>query len=228
MDNVTIPSSDALFGAMTDTAHLADLVRKTHEQAARAAPEDETAAAACEESAWISRTLEAGMDNMARALGRDPRKEQQDTRIYTGERQRDGTTRVTAAEDAVRSPARELDPRLDIRNHSPTGLEWGYQGSGPAQLALAILADLTGDDAYANCEHQRFKADVTSRIRGDRWTIMGEDAMGWVRDHPADPDRLEWIKAELETDSERGARLRSGPGQEGQAGTAGGKRGREE
>ena len=36
---------------------------------------------------------------------------------------------------------RPLNPRLDLWNHSPTGFEWGYGGSGPAQLALAILAD---------------------------------------------------------------------------------------
>ena len=42
-----------------------------------------------------------------------------------------------------------LNPRLDLRNHSPTGLEWGYCGSGPAQLALAILADHTGDPQRA-------------------------------------------------------------------------------
>lgn len=34
-----------------------------------------------------------------------------------------------------------LDARLDLVNHSPTGFAWGYGGSGPAQLALAILAD---------------------------------------------------------------------------------------
>jgi hypothetical protein len=28
---------------------------------------------------------------------------------------------------------------LDEVNHSPTGFEWGYRGSGPAQLAYAIL-----------------------------------------------------------------------------------------
>ena len=32
-----------------------------------------------------------------------------------------------------------LDPRYDLRNHSPTGFAWGYGGSGPSQLALAIL-----------------------------------------------------------------------------------------
>jgi len=26
-------------------------------------------------------------------------------------------------------------------NHSPDGFEWGYGGSGPAQLALAIYQD---------------------------------------------------------------------------------------
>ena len=36
---------------------------------------------------------------------------------------------------------RPLDPRFDLWNHSPTGFEWGYGGSGPAQLALALLAD---------------------------------------------------------------------------------------
>ncbi len=33
-----------------------------------------------------------------------------------------------------------LPLRLDLYNHSPTGFEWAYNGSGPAQLALAILA----------------------------------------------------------------------------------------
>lgn len=38
-----------------------------------------------------------------------------------------------------------LPMRNDLRNHSPTGAEWGYGGSGPAQLALAILSDALGD-----------------------------------------------------------------------------------
>ena len=34
-----------------------------------------------------------------------------------------------------------LDPKPSQRayNHSPDGFNWGYAGSGPAQLALAIL-----------------------------------------------------------------------------------------
>lgn len=45
-----------------------------------------------------------------------------------------------------------------IRNHSPSGFEWGYGGSGPAQLALAILADYLGPAKQPNacpfCEVQ--------------------------------------------------------------------------
>lgn len=33
-----------------------------------------------------------------------------------------------------------LDPRFDLMRHSPDGFEYGYGGSGPAQLALALLA----------------------------------------------------------------------------------------
>lgn len=39
-----------------------------------------------------------------------------------------------------------LDPRISqrVRNHSPEGFEFGYGGSGPAQLALGILIDYFG------------------------------------------------------------------------------------
>ena len=51
---------------------------------------------------------------------------------------------------------RRLNPRLDLWNHSPTGFEWGYCGSGPAQLALAILADHCANDEQALNFRQRF------------------------------------------------------------------------
>ena len=44
---------------------------------------------------------------------------------------------------------RKLDPRFDLKRLSPTGFEWTYVGNGPAQLALALLADHLGDDARA-------------------------------------------------------------------------------
>ena len=65
---------------------------------------------------------------------------------------------------------RRLNPRLDLWNHSPTGFEWGYGGSGPAQLALAILADHCGDDEMAFNFHHRFKWLVIAELPR-RWTL---------------------------------------------------------
>lgn len=39
-----------------------------------------------------------------------------------------------------------LPPRLDLRRFSPDGFEWGYAGSAPAQLALAMCAQLVDDE----------------------------------------------------------------------------------
>ena len=54
-----------------------------------------------------------------------------------------------------------LAPSLAICNHSPDGFQWGYRGSGPAQLALAILLDATnGDQAIAELAYQDFTLDL--------------------------------------------------------------------
>ena len=70
---------------------------------------------------------------------------------------------------------RRLNPRLDLWNHSPTGIEWGYGGSGPAQLALAILADHCGDDEQALNFYQRFKWAVIAELPHREWTLNSED-----------------------------------------------------
>jgi len=43
-----------------------------------------------------------------------------------------------------------------VRNHSPDGFNWGYGGSGPAQLALAICIELYGEER-ARKVYQDFK-----------------------------------------------------------------------
>lgn len=62
-------------------------------------------------------------------------------KVYSGRRE-NGTATVWVDNENV---CRLLPLCLELRNHSPTGFEWGYGGSGPAQLALAILADHFGD-----------------------------------------------------------------------------------
>ena len=59
----------------------------------------------------------------------------------------------------------ELSPKksLKIWNHSPDGFNWGYVGSGPAQLALAILLEIVPRQ-FAIENHQKFKFNVISKL----------------------------------------------------------------
>jgi hypothetical protein len=68
-----------------------------------------------------------------------------------------------------------LDPRFDLRRHSPDGFEWNYGGSGPAQLALAILADHLSDDEQALNLYQRFKWAVIAGLPRKRWSLTSHD-----------------------------------------------------
>ncbi len=51
-----------------------------------------------------------------------------------------------------------------VVSHSPDGLAWGYEGSGPADTALSILADITLDQGVAERWHQEFKREVVARL----------------------------------------------------------------
>src|ERR1022692_2611123 len=66
---------------------------------------------------------------------------------------------------------RPLNPRQDLWNHSPTGFEWGYTGSGPAQLALALLADCLSDRHRAVVLHHGFKHAVVAGLAYAGWTL---------------------------------------------------------
>lgn len=70
---------------------------------------------------------------------------------------------------------RRLNPRLDLWNHSPTGFEWGYVGSGPAQLALAILADHCNNDEQALNFYQRYKWAVIAELPHRSWTLTSQE-----------------------------------------------------
>lgn len=68
-----------------------------------------------------------------------------------------------------------LNPRLDLYNHSPSGFEWGYCGSGPAQLALGLLTDHLEDDAQALNLYQRFKWAVVAELPKKRWMLTSRE-----------------------------------------------------
>lgn len=85
-------------------------------------------------------------------------------------------------ETPVLREIRPLDPRFDLRNHSPDGFAWGYSGSGPSQLALALLASATGDDDLATTYYHRFKEGYVARLDKDKpWEITREALLELVR-----------------------------------------------
>jgi len=87
-------------------------------------------------------------------------------RTYTGKRDIDG------AEVAV--DGRPLDPRLDIHTFTSRGFEWGYEGDGPSQLALAILAVHFADDEQAKAECAAFMSRVVAYFSNE-WEMTSAD-----------------------------------------------------
>ena len=66
-----------------------------------------------------------------------------------------------------------LDPRHDLRNLSLV-FEWGYVGSGPYQLALALLAHHRGG-AEALQSYKDFAEAVVGELGEDEWSLSAED-----------------------------------------------------
>jgi hypothetical protein len=89
-------------------------------------------------------------------------------KLYEGAR-RLGVAVVTVRDQAGR--AAPLAPRLDLLDHSTSGLEWGC-GGGAAQLALALLADALGDDERAVRLHEAFRWALVAAIpQAEPWAI---------------------------------------------------------
>jgi hypothetical protein len=67
-----------------------------------------------------------------------------------------------------------LQERQDLINHSPTGIAWGYGGSGPAQCAFALLMDCLGDEQRARTLYQDFKFRTIAALSPNQpWTLTG-------------------------------------------------------
>lgn len=66
------------------------------------------------------------------------------------------STRTVLLDGVLLSPKRSQQ----VYNHSPDGFNWGYGGSGPSQLALAIVLELTGK----SIGYQEFKWNFIARL----------------------------------------------------------------
>ena len=80
---------------------------------------------------------------------------------------------------------------LALVKHSPSGFEWGYGGSGPAQLALALLLDYTGAEAFALDHYQAFKNKVVSQLdcagSDEYWRLTASEIDAALRETTDEP-----------------------------------------
>lgn len=76
---------------------------------------------------------------------------------------------------------RKLDPRFDLKRLSPTGFEWTYEGNGPAQLALALLADHLGDGARALSLYESFMRAVVAEL-DNSWELTSAEIDAALQD----------------------------------------------
>jgi hypothetical protein len=87
-------------------------------------------------------------------------------KVYRGGRSLDGAV--------VTVNGNPLPPRYDLKRLSATGFEWTYEGAGPAQLALALLADHLGDDNKALTLYERFMRRVVADL-DNSWELNSAD-----------------------------------------------------
>jgi len=73
---------------------------------------------------------------------------------------------------------RFLDPRYELETFSPDGLSWGYAGSGPSQLAIAMLMEVLDDWNRVKRLWPRFLDHFVVKVpRGANWTADGADIL---------------------------------------------------
>jgi hypothetical protein len=93
-----------------------------------------------------------------------------------------------------------LNPRFDLKNHSPTGFDAGYGGSGPAQLALAMTCDALKDERLALALYQDFKFAFVAKFSHEGFEMSDEEIREWADAHAA---TLDLSELEEETEAER-------------------------
>jgi hypothetical protein len=95
---------------------------------------------------------------------------------YTGYRVLDARGNPVEMKVMVHEEGKESRPlalRHDLRHHSQE-FNWSYGGSGPAQLALALAADVLGDDERAEDVYQRLKFVLVGGLPQEGWMLTEE------------------------------------------------------
>lgn len=94
-------------------------------------------------------------------------------KLYIGYRDKTGVA-ITVNDEKL-----QLEPSLELHSHSPTGFEWGSGGSGPSQLALAVLLDLYSKDTALKY-YMKFKFEFIASAAQDGFVISSDDIDRWL------------------------------------------------
>ena len=84
-----------------------------------------------------------------------------------------------AVENIETGSVNPLNIRHDLCDHSKD-FDWGYSGSGPAQLSFAILFNLFGNKEIAEILKGSFKNDFVSNFQND-WFIKSDEILQWAK-----------------------------------------------
>ena len=79
-------------------------------------------------------------------------------------------------------------PSQAVFNHSPDGFCWGYCGSGPSQLALALMLHFTEDEELARALYIPFKFKIVSCLNAD-FELDTDEIRQWIEKEKAEGQR---------------------------------------
>ena len=87
---------------------------------------------------------------------------------------------------------RAVSLATDVVNHSPTGIGFGYPGSGPAQTALSILCDMFGEVLASHPVHyQDLKFDIIAAQNPERpFKLNSQQIIRYILDTVDLPDTV--------------------------------------
>lgn len=122
--------------------------------------------------------------------------ERRDEPVYRGERgYSPGTNGLVGIGSSVVviTDADGTRPLRHFMRHSPDGFEWGYAGSGPAELARCLLIDALGlaplsEGSYETFPeidtlYQRFKSAIVAGLAQASWELPRADVLAWFEAH---------------------------------------------
>lgn len=94
------------------------------------------------------------------------------------------STEAAGTRDLVFGPGRHTNVPHRVVKHSPTGLAWGYGGSGPSDCALNVLLLFLPRD-QAERHYQQFKWDVIAKLEWGptRQVVTESEVRTWIEEH---------------------------------------------